>query len=183
MATQLFLNNAIMSLRYSGFAVRVAGRSRGALINSLSNSTTSGGTWISLGFWSTAPLEPFTLSGSISFNLWGFESNNTANASLGLRLYKYNSSTGFSASLGQATNTTELGTSSGVVTASVTPTSTAFDAGDILAFEVGAVNVGTMGAGRTVTVNFNNSAVGADGDSYVTITENIVERNRVRIFG
>lgn len=146
---------------------------------------TSTTAWIPFGVWATRPLEPFTLSGLVSFNFWGLESNTTANAGLGLRLYKYSQTLGLGAQIIQIKSLVELGTSIGVQTASGTPPSTQFDSGDILVMEIAAVSAGSggMNQGRTVDFTYGGSTVNSSGDSYVTITENVVLRNRVKIFG
>lgn len=154
---------------------------RGSASTSTTANTVSSGTWVSLGYWIVRALEPFTLSGTITMNLWGEESNNTANASLGLRVHKLTS--GNYTQLLQINSTTELATSPAVRTATGTPTSTAFGAGDFLVFEVALVPVGTMGGGRTGTVHFNGPTAAANGDSYVTITENVNFTRRVTLLG
>lgn len=143
--------------------------------------TTNGSTWVSIGFWYSRPLVAFTLSGTVTMNVWGYESANQANASFGMRIYRYTPATAtLSASLGQASNAVELGTGTGgtVKTATVTPTSTAFSAGDMIVAEVGIVNAGTMGNGQTVTLQYNGTTAAAAGDSFFTITENVELQNR-----
>lgn len=177
MATTLYFRNTNIGIAtYNKQAIL----SRGVTATSVAGTTTSGGTWISLGYWASQPLEAFTLSSSVSINLRGDESNNTANASLGLRLYKWALSGGLGSSLGQASPTTELGTSEGAVTASVTPTSTAFSSGDVLVVEVGIINIGTMGNGITVNFYFNGPTAAASGDSYFTLTDTVTYARRQR---
>jgi len=38
-----------------------------------------------------------------------------------------------------------------------------------------------MGANRTVTLNYNGATSGASGDTYITINENVVFKNRTVI--
>lgn len=151
----------------------------GDAATSVTGTTTSGGTWISLGYWATKPLVAFSLSGTVSFNFRAAESNAQANASLGMRIYKY-SNGALGSSLGQASATTELGTSEAVITGSVTPTTTTFNAGDILVVEIGIINIGTMGNARTVTFYYDGPIAGASGDSYFTITPTITRQRRVQ---
>lgn len=176
MATTLYFRNANIGIATYN---QLASTLRGDTAASTAGTTTAGGTWISLGFWATKPLQPFTLAGSVSVNLRGDESNQQANAGLGVRIYKWAAATKtLGSSLGQASGGAELGTAEGAVTGSVTPTSTAFLAGDVLVFEVGITNVGTMGTGRTVNFYFNGPTAAASGDSYLTLTENIVQHRR-----
>lgn len=177
MATVFYLRN--LNIGIGAYSLNTL--ERGGTATSVSATTTSGGTWISLGFWATKPLVGFTLAGSTSFNLSGLESNAQANASLGMRIYKYTNGV-LGPSLGQASSGTELTTAETARTASVTPTSTVFSAGSILVVEIGAINAGTMGNGRTVTLRFNGTAA-ASGDSYFTITENVTYSRRNRITG
>lgn len=161
----------------------LAALSRGATSTQASVNTTAGGTWISLGFYATPPLQSFSLSGTVSVNLRGLESNAQANASLGLRIYRLSAAGVLSASLGQASSTVELGTAEAARTASVTPTTTTFNNGDSLVFEIGAINIGTMGGGRSVTFFYNGPTAGASGDSFVTINPTITMKQRTAITG
>lgn len=175
MATTFYLRSANIGL---SAAPRLADLVRGAAATSV-NGTTNGSTWVSLALFTVRLLAPFTLAGSVSMNLRGLESANQANATLGLRLRKYSAGS-LGASFGQATGATELGTTESARAAAVTPTSTAFGISDILVFEVGIVNVGTMGTGQTVTFFFNGPTAAASGDSYVTLTENVTFQDRAR---
>lgn len=178
MATRYYLTNK--NIGVSSLINKVLTLERGTGATTIRGTTTASGTWISLGYWATKPLVAFTLSGSVSFNLRGLEQNTGANSSFGMRIYKYNAGS-LSASLGQASATTELPTSEGVVTASVTPTSTSFANGDILVVEIGIINIGTMNSGRFVDLYFNGTTANASGDSYFTITENTVYQKRVQL--
>lgn len=176
MATNFYLrsnNTAIGGYELSGLE-------RGAAVTTITGTTVSGGTWISLGFWATQPLAPFSLSGTTSFSLRGDESNNTANASFGMRFYKWTRSGGLGASLGQLSATVELLTSESAVTASGTLTTTTFAGGDVLVVEVGIINIGSMGNARTVTLYLDGPTAGASGDSSFTITPNVVLAYRQR---
>lgn len=177
MATTFYLRDANIGLGAYNDLLTV---NRGNAAANVSGTTTSGGTWISLGYWSTKPLLAFSLSGTVSFNLRGLESNAQANASLGMRIYKY-SAGALSSSLGQASATVELGTAEGAVTGSVTPTTTTFANGDILVVEIGIINIGTMGSNRTVTLYYNGPTAAASGDSYFTITPTVTQHRRLQL--
>lgn len=156
---------------------------RGAAASSVSGTTTASGTWISLGYFATPPLNAFTLTGSISCNLRGLEANTNANASLGVRFYKWTRSAGLGALIVQASATVELGTAETAVAATATAPSTAFANGDVLVAEMGIINIGSMGSGRAVTLYFNGPTAGASGDSYITIPQTITQQRRAAITG
>lgn len=181
MATTLYFRNLLTGL--DPVYNELMRLERGATATSIAGTTTASGTWISLGYWSTMPLVGFTFSESTSMNLRGNESNAQANAGLGARFYKWVRGTGIGASLLNLASAVELGTAEGAQTATGTPTSTAFDSGDALIIEVGITNVGTMGGNRTVTFYFNGPTAGASGDSYVTLTENLIFQRRAHISG
>lgn len=177
MATTLYLTNLVVGIPTYNQLARPL---RGNGVVSTTGNTTAGGTWISLDWFSTPPLEPFSFSGTTSFNLRGLENNAQANASLGARFYRWNPGSGLSASLFQLSSATELGTAEAARTATGTPTAANFASGDILVIEIGIVNVGTMGGGRTVTFFYDGPTAAASGDSYVTLNPNLVFKNNVR---
>lgn len=177
MATTLYLTNDTVGIATYNELARPR---RGNVSTSVSGTTTSGGTWINLNWFATPPLEPFSFSGTTTFNLRGLESNAQANASLGARFYRWNPSAGLSASLFQLSAATELGTAEGAVTATGTPTTATFASGDILVIEIGIINIGTMGSNRTVTFFYDGPTAGASGDSYVTLNPNLIFKNNVR---
>lgn len=179
MATTFYLRNANIGVGAGG-ANLLAVPSRGTTATSITTGTTASGTWISMGYWATKPLVGFTLSGSVSMNLRARETNNNANASVGVRLYRFSNGS-LSGSLGQISATTELTTTESARTASVTPTSTAFANGDILVMEVGIINIGTMGGGQSVVLFLDGPTAAASGDSYITITENVTFSRRATL--
>lgn len=183
-ATKIFLRSTSSDLAGYQEALVTAGA---ALTTSITN-TTSGGTDIQVTVsaggatvaWISKPLvSGFTLSGSVTCNLWGLESATQANASFRCRLYKYSGSEG--AALVTPQSASELSTSAAVKNFSATPTSTAFAAGDRIVVKVFLENcgstsgcpTGTMGASRTVTMNYNAGTGGANGDTWAQINENV----------
>lgn len=181
MATTLYFRNILTGLDPTYNELMTL--ERGGVATSTAGTTTSGGTWISLGYWTTTPLVNFTFSGSVTANLRADESNNLANAGIGARFYKWVRGTGIGSSVLSLATGTELGTTESARSITGTPTSTAFADGDSLVIEVGITNVGTMGNARTVNFYFNGPTAGASGDSYVTLTENLVFQRRARISG
>ena len=156
---------------------------RGPTSTSFTVNTVAGATFIPIADYITPPLEPFTLAGSISANLRGSESNAQANATLAVRILRFNAVDNTTTTVTLLSSATELGTTEAARTMSATPPSTAISAGDRIQFTVAAVNVGSMGGGRTVTFNFNGPTAGASGDSFITFTETIKFRNRAVVFG
>lgn len=181
MATTLYLRNAAIGIATYGADTLMM--TRGATADTLSVNTTQGGTWRSIGYFSTRPLVGFTLAQSVSINLRGLESAAQANASLGIRLFKWTRTGGLGSQIIQIASGTELTTSEAARTASGTPSSTTFAAGDVLVAEVGAVNVGTMGAGQSVTLYFNGPTASASGDSYITLTDDVIVHRRIYTAG
>lgn len=180
MATTFFLRNSDIGIATYGTGAtgNLSTVIRGTTaVATYSATSVSSGTWVSLGYFATQPLINFSFSGAITCNLRGDEANNNANASLGVRFYRWNKTVGLSASLGQASATVELATSETAVTANLTPTAAAFADGDSLVFEIGIINIGTMGA-RVVNFYFNGAA-GATGDSFITINPNVSFQRRL----
>lgn len=155
---------------------------RGSAATSVSDTTVASGTWITLANFATPPLQAFTFSGAISCNLRGLESNAQANASLGVRFYRWTRSDfDIGGLLVQASATVELTTAEGVVTATATAPGTAFSAGDVLVAQVGIINIGSMGGNRTVTLFYDGPTAGASGDTYITINPTVAAQRRVFI--
>lgn len=129
--------------------------------------------------WFSAPLSAgVTISGTITPNIWGYESNNACNCGFRYEVLRWDVQRGgIVSSLGISTGdaTTEWGTSAQVRTApTLTPTSTAFNIGDrivIVMYNDDASGV-TEASGRSWTLDYNG-ATGVDGDSYLTFTETI----------
>jgi hypothetical protein len=139
---------------------------------------TAGGTaqaWIS-----PAVVTGFTLSGTVTCNVYGGESATTANTAFRCRLYKYSGGAEGAAIL-TANMTTELTTSLTTVRNwTGTPTSTAFAAGDRLVLKLFLENcatsgcpTGSMAAGQTATIRYDGVTVGADGATWVQVTQTL----------
>lgn len=183
-STKFYLHNAASTI--SGY--QLADTFQGLSLKTSITNTTSGGTDIQITAsaggstvsWITLPLtQALTISGTGTCNLWGLESNAQANASFRCRWYKYSGgSQGSQLWIAQAPG--ELTTSATLKNFTATPTSTSFAIGDRIVFEVFLENcsatsgcpTGTMGASRTVTLDYDGPTAAADGDSWVTINEN-----------
>jgi hypothetical protein len=129
--------------------------------------------------WISAPLSAgVTISGTITPNLWGKESNVACNCAFRYEVLCWNvSQGGIVSSLGISTDSgvTEWGTTAAVrTTPTLTPTSTTFVAGDrivIIIYNDDGNGV-TEGSGRTWTLDFEGPT-GVDGDTYFSFTESI----------
>jgi hypothetical protein len=185
MATTFYLRNldiAVDSYKYMDFA---RGESSTTFrINTIAGSSSTNGTENITGlFFVTRPLKGFTLSGTVTLNVRARESVNVANASVRCWIRKWSPSTGLGSRILTLTQTQELTTSDITVNVTGTPTSTAFADGDILVIETGITNWGgTMTANnRFVDYSYNGGTAGDTGDSYVTITEDVIFRDKIRI--
>ena len=160
--------------------------SRGAGVQAISRTTVTGPTaGLNMGFSAGAnntsnlfvspPVSAaVTISGSITFNIWGQESSMNANAVVKVRLFKI-SNIGVVTTVHTTTNSTELGTSSAVANFSESPSSFTLDKGD----RIGAIFIAddasgvTMGSGFTVQANIAGTTGGVSGDTYFTTTETL----------
>jgi hypothetical protein len=129
--------------------------------------------------WVSAPLASgVTISGVITPNLWGLESNVACNCGARYEVLRWSvSAGGIVSSLGISTDdgVTEWGTSAAVRTApTLTPTSTAFVTGDRIVIVIynDDGNGYTEASGRTWTFDFDG-ATGVNGDTYLSFTETI----------
>lgn len=181
MATKLFLrettNNGIGSFRDM---VTTAGSSlTTGVVNTTASGTniqwtkTAGGAvleWIS----GRVPAGGFTLSGTMTFNIWASESNMSANAG-GRARYYIRTAAGSETEIATspADDGVEFGTSRAAMNWTEVPTSTAFSENDRLVVRYFITNVGTMGGGFTCTMAYDAATGGADGDSWVQINETV----------
>jgi hypothetical protein len=134
------------------------------------------------------PILAVTIAGSITVNFRASESAAQANYGMGCKLYRVDSTGAIVAAFAQGSSTVELGTAEAAVSFTLTPTSTAFSAGDsilVLPFYVAAG--GTSASGRSATFVYNGPTPGASGDAFLTFTETIAAyvplRPRQRVIG
>jgi hypothetical protein len=159
------------------YALRAA---RGNGVNILSASTVTGPTngveVVLTGIathWISPPLDAdVTISGSITFNLWAYESNMNANTAIDCVIDKIDGATGAVTQIIKTTRTTELGTSSTVQNWSATPgAGVACKKGDRIRVRVFGDDGTAMASGYTFTFAYDGTSAGVNGDSYVTFTE------------
>lgn len=115
----------------------------------------------------------FTLSGTVSVSVTGYENNMAANAGLRAYLYKYNSNQTYT-QIGVGTASAELGTGAAVQTFTFTPTSTAFSSGDRIMMRIATAPVGGTWSSTAYVIYWNYGQQSTSPYvSSVTFTETI----------
>jgi hypothetical protein len=136
------------------------------------NNTTADYTQI----WMSNPLTSgATISGTVTFNIWANESATQANACITAELVRLNAAGVVQSIIATGVRQAELTTSSAAKNWTRTPTSTTVNAGERIGLRV-YIDDGTgvtMATARTVTITVNGASAAANGDSYVTVTENL----------
>jgi hypothetical protein len=183
MATKLFLRNTLTLGRDNdGFIWQDMSSSAGSSLVSVTAPTSAGGTQIAFTNGTTqvnfvsgrVPAGGFTLSGTMTFNIWALESNNLANCGGRAFVYRYGLDGSFNEVAGGPWNDgVEFTTAAAVYNWTGTPTSTAFVENERIVVVYYITNVGTMGGGRTCTLNYNAATGGANGDSWFQINETV----------
>lgn len=113
-----------------------------------------------------------TISSAITFNIWAFENNMSANAAINVRILLWRNDGSVSV-VHTTTRTVELATSSAVNNWNETPTSFTINAGDRLMFVPFIDDAGTMAATFSATIDLSAGSAGVVGDTYVQFTENL----------
>lgn len=184
MATKLFLkqfNNSgpgLTAYKYASLTQSVL-----AFITSVTRTTASGtkiqATDVSSGTvlkWISPPVAvPFTLSGTVTFNLWAKEATTSVNVTVSMELAKYSGgSEGASFVAATFGSPTELTATIGAKNWTGSPSSTTFNVGDRIVAYIYIVNVGTMGASASgATTDYGGKTAAADGDSWFQLNETI----------
>lgn len=185
MATQLFLRDRGTSAvgRYRDLMT-----TRGPVAISMTCDTTASGTQIQFGVGNVSgagafalewisgrsPVGGWTLSGTVTFNIWGLENSMSANIGLRARLFKITAA-GSESEIGGGPfdDGVEMGTSSAAMNWTGTPSSTAFSEDDRLIVRIYITNIGTMGGGFNGQMVYNGPTAAASGDSYIQLTETV----------
>lgn len=170
-----FWNGDTATFGYVGGSGIAADTTQGTGAQSGNITSVNGPTTLCAGCCVSPPLSAgFTLSGTVTFNVWASESSLNANAGVICRLYKRDAATGtLTQVVGDSAKGTELGTSAAVQNWTATPTSTVFNRGDQLVWFIGFTDAGgTMVSGFTLGLRYDG-ATGADGDTYVQLNENV----------
>ena len=127
--------------------------------------------------WISDPLASgVTISGTITPNLWGLESAAQCNCAARYEVLRWDvRHGGIVSSLGISTDDGmgEWGTSAAVRNSpTLTPSSTAFNAGDRIVIVVYNDNAGNQGSNRNWTLDYD-AGTGVDGDTYLSFTESL----------
>lgn len=128
------------------------------------------------GVWISQPLAAdVTISGSITWNIWAAESSNSANVAINGVIEKVDGATGAFAVIDTTVRTTEVAlTTRAVNNFAKTPAAGVLcKKGDRLRVRIFGDDAGTMGTGFTFTIGFGLGSAGADGDTFLTLTENL----------
>lgn len=176
-------NDAKLNGSTSGWVNQTLRTTRGSGTASISTSTVAGTTngveIASTGTplaWISAPLDAdVTISGSVTWNLWASESNMSANVAINGRLEVIDGATGAITLIDQTARTIEVAvTTRAVNNFSETPAAgVACKRGDRLRVRVFGDDAGTMASGFTFDFAYNGTTASADGDSFITLTENL----------
>jgi hypothetical protein len=181
MATKLFLRATASDI--SGSGKFLASLSQGsAKVASDATATATGptaGVQVQKGavnaVWFSNPLNAKTIAGTITFNLWGFESAAQANTGFDVLVERCDQAGNVLSTILRSERGTELATAAAVNNWTGAPTSTALSAGDRIKITVfGNDAGGTMASGRTFTLDYG-AGTGVDGDSYVQVNEAVTE--------
>ena len=124
--------------------------------------------------WISEPLSAdFTISGTITLNLWARESANAVNASINAVIEKIDGATDALTQIVKTARTTELTTTAAAANFTATPTSTACKRGDRLRVRVFADDAAANQGVGTVTLTYNHDVAAAAGDTWIQFTENL----------
>lgn len=181
MATKLFLRettvNGIGTFR--DLITTAGATATTGVVNTAASGTqiqwtkTAGGAvleWIS----GRVPAGGFTLSGTMTFNIWASENSAQANAGGRSRVFK-RTSAGVETEIagGPFNHGVEFGTSAAAKNWTGTPTSTTFSEDDRIVVRYYITNIGTMGSAKTCTINYDGPTASASGDSWFQINETV----------
>lgn len=192
MATKLYLRDSDTSGGTTGSdamhdLLKAIGSSKVAYVKNTSAGTvtppTSATQWTKTGggtvcTWLSQPLVGLTISGTVTFNLWAFESASQANGTITAELYRCDSTGAIVSTIASATLArAELGTTDPPAAANnwnPSVTSRTLSTGDRLGVRVfmDDGNGVTMASGRTLTMRIDGTNA-ADGDSWVQVNETL----------
>lgn len=136
--------------------------------------------------WFSPPLQAFTLSGSVTGSVWGFEAAASNNATVGFRLWHKSGSlqgTGSETAMTAffSSSTEWNGTTPASRAGSASLTTTVFRAGDRIVCRIYATGLpGAAVGGGSTTIYYGNSAAGVSGDSYLLFSQDIPIKKKIK---
>lgn len=181
MATKVFLLDSTSEVTVGSETKKVASLIQGSSVVSTDATATVGGPTSGVQLkkgsvlvtWYSRPLRAVTISGTITFNLWGLESAAQANTGFDVLIERCDQDGNVLSTIVRSERGTELTTSAAVNNWTASPTSTSLNEGDRVKITVfGNDAGGNMGNGRTFTMNYG-AGTGVNGDSYVQFNETI----------
>lgn len=126
--------------------------------------------------WYTNPLSAVTISGTITFNVWGSESGMNANVGPQVIVERCDGSGSVISTVIDSEKGTELPTVEAAQNWTGTPTSTTLSDGDRLRIRLmGNDGGGTMASGFTFLMRPGGGTPGSTGDTWVQFNETITE--------
>jgi len=192
MATTLYLRNIDANIYNTGNTTQYEfmTESRGAtadsgIVNTAASGTdiiwtkTAGGAVLA---WISEPVDSTqsVTASTVTFNIWALESNMNANAGGRARLFRWSANNETETLIaGPANDGVEFGTAIGAFNWTTTATATTLLKGDRIVARFYITNIGTMATGFTCTLGFNGPTAGANGDSYVVLTDNLTFQRRI----
>lgn len=181
MATKVFLLDSVSEVTIGSATNKVASLIQGSSVVSSDATPTVAGPTSGVQLqksstiltWFSRPLQAVTISGTVTFNLWGLESAIQANTGFDVLVERCDQNGNVLSTIIRSEKGTELGTTSSVNNWTGTPTSTSLNEGDRIKITVfGNDAGGNMGNARTFTMNYG-AGTGVNGDSYVQFTETL----------
>lgn len=185
MATQLFLQptspGTELRLQMSAEAMLLTTRGAGVEASSstatLTGPVAAGALPVATGgtahkWYSYEVSTDFVISGTITCNFWGSETNMSANAVIGCTIERIGQFGETISTIAQGAHTVELAvTTRAANNFNLTPTSTNMVIGDRIRVSLYYDDSSTMASGFNVNASWGGTSAAADGDSYVSFTE------------
>lgn len=129
--------------------------------------------------WISPPLDvAVTVSGSITWNIWGRESLAAANVAINGQIERIDGATGAITLIDATARTIELAVSASVNSvnnfAETPAAGVACKRGDRLRVRIYGDDAGTMASAQSFTIGYDGPTAAADGDTWVQLTENLI---------
>ena len=114
-------------------------------------------------------------AGTVTFNFWAMENNMNNNIQVGARIYRWSKNNGTETLIASANDGVELGTTFAALNFTVNPAAnTVLLKGDRVVVKFFGANLAaTATAVGTNPCSYNGTTAAANGDSYITLTNNM----------